>query len=645
MFVVDGGKSLYFRFFKFNWFQKISFLQSFFYYNEIFNHQKKIMAISITKRPRNVGVAQAAAILYGDWGTSKAYVIGLAFAIAGYSSFWLILAVCILNGMVALNYISICKFSPHGGGVYTSAKKHSEILALIGGFFLVADYLITAALSAMSCFSYLEVPHPMLWSMGSILVIGCLNYFGPRHTGNAALVIALLTFSAVIMLGILSIPYIGQAVNHVEQPHDGFFKNWEIFVGIIVALSGIEAIANQTGVMKLDPGSTEKDPSVHQTSKKAILIVMVEVCFFTAFFGLMMNAIPNLKLVNGEVFAPDDPRIRDYMLKYMGEYFVNNFWAPQIVGHLFGFFISSVFAILLLSAVNTAIVSLNSLLYVMSKDGQLPDVFQEMTPYGVPRYPLLIATLAPVVVLFFMHDVAGLANLYAVGFVGAIALNLGVTATDKKLPMSKTERYFMLTTFVVMACIELTLFFTKPDARRFAFAILTLGLILRALVIEHRQRAWANKKFNQRHATMFKEDELKPVKSGAMLCVVNKVGRTLDFALLEAKKLEQPLYILFVREQKVVTEEDRARSWLEDENACNLFDYAQESSHEMSIKFFYAVTDATSDTIVQTANDLKASRLIIGKPRHSPMLQLLRGNIVQEVSEKLPDEIDLVIIS
>ena len=80
------------------------------------------MAISITKRPRNVGVAQAAAILYGDWGTSKAYVIGLAFAIAGYSSFWLILAVCILNGMVALNYISICKFSPHGGGVYTSAK-------------------------------------------------------------------------------------------------------------------------------------------------------------------------------------------------------------------------------------------------------------------------------------------------------------------------------------------------------------------------------------------------------------------------------------------------------------------------------------------------------------------------------------------
>ena len=46
-----------------------------------------------TKRPRNVDWPRAAAILYGDWGTSKAYVIGLAFAVAGYASFWLIAAI------------------------------------------------------------------------------------------------------------------------------------------------------------------------------------------------------------------------------------------------------------------------------------------------------------------------------------------------------------------------------------------------------------------------------------------------------------------------------------------------------------------------------------------------------------------------
>ena len=43
-------------------------------------------------RPRNVDWKRAGALLYGDWGTSKAYVVGLAFAVAGYASFWLIAA-------------------------------------------------------------------------------------------------------------------------------------------------------------------------------------------------------------------------------------------------------------------------------------------------------------------------------------------------------------------------------------------------------------------------------------------------------------------------------------------------------------------------------------------------------------------------
>ncbi|MEI6197702.1 MAG: hypothetical protein WCS42_25595, partial [Verrucomicrobiota bacterium] len=67
-------------------------------------------------RPRNLGWTRAAALLYGDWGTSKAYVIGLAFVAAGFSSFPIILAVCALTGLVAYNYIIVCKNFPDGGG-------------------------------------------------------------------------------------------------------------------------------------------------------------------------------------------------------------------------------------------------------------------------------------------------------------------------------------------------------------------------------------------------------------------------------------------------------------------------------------------------------------------------------------------------
>ena len=99
-----------------------------------------MMIASNTKRPRNVDSPRAAAILYGDWGTSKAYVVGLAFAVAGYGSFWLIAAMALLTALVGLNYMVICRHYPDGGGVYASVRHRSEIISIVGAFLLIADY-------------------------------------------------------------------------------------------------------------------------------------------------------------------------------------------------------------------------------------------------------------------------------------------------------------------------------------------------------------------------------------------------------------------------------------------------------------------------------------------------------------------------
>src|SRR3954462_14030903 len=149
------------------------------------------------KRPRNVDWKRAAAILYGDWGTSKAYVIGLAFAVAGYSSFWLIAAMCVLTALVGINYMAICKHYPDGGGVYASVRHRSEIISIVGAFLLIADYIVTAAVSALSAFSYmasfLPLPHPEILAGLAIAVIGGLNFFGPKHTGGLAFLVSLPT--------------------------------------------------------------------------------------------------------------------------------------------------------------------------------------------------------------------------------------------------------------------------------------------------------------------------------------------------------------------------------------------------------------------------------------------------------------------
>src|SRR5215470_17538636 len=138
------------------------------------------------KRPRNVDWKRAAAILYGDWGTSKAYVIGLAFAVGGYSSFWLIAAMCVLTALVGVNYLAICKHYPDGGGVYASVRHRSEIISIVGAFLLIADYIVTAAISSLSAFQYMGVPHPEMFAATAILIIGALNILGPKHTGGLA---------------------------------------------------------------------------------------------------------------------------------------------------------------------------------------------------------------------------------------------------------------------------------------------------------------------------------------------------------------------------------------------------------------------------------------------------------------------------
>src|SRR6516225_8245764 len=278
---------------------------------------------STTKRPRNVDWPRAAAILYGDWGTSKAYVVGLAFAVAGYGSFWLIAAMAILTALVGINYMVICRLYPDGGGVYASVRHRSEVISIVGAFLLIADYLVTAAISALSAFQYLGLPRPEVFAGLAIVVIGALNFFGPKHTGGLAALISIPTVIVVVILGLFCLPHLGAAMHGVQPLHGGFLHNWKGFVGVVLALSGVEAIANATGVMKLNPGSDDARPNVSKTSTKAIIWVMLEVCLFTVLLSLAAHALTGLQIDKDEVDAPGNPGVRDYMLRYMAQIFVS----------------------------------------------------------------------------------------------------------------------------------------------------------------------------------------------------------------------------------------------------------------------------------------------------------------------------------
>src|SRR5436309_1318139 len=600
-------------------------------------HHSLLMIPTNVKRPRNVDWKRAAAILYGDWGTSKAYVIGLAFAVAGYASFWLIAAMCVLTALVGLNYMIICRLYPDGGGVYAAVRHRSEVISIVGAFPLIADYLVTAAISALSAFQYLGVPHPEKFAAMSILIIGLLNLLGPKQTGGLAFLISVPTALVVVILGLFCLPHLGEAFAHLQPLHGTFGQNWAAFVGIVLALSGVEAIANATGVMKLDPGSTDAKPCVVKTSTPAILWVMIEVCLFTALFGLAAHALSGLQIVGGDVNALGPP-----------------------FGHIFAVVVSIVFGLLLLSASNTAIVDLIAIQFLMSRDRELPKIFQKLNNWGVPNAATLLATIVPMLLVVIVKDMSGLADLYAVGVVGAIATNLGATATDRKLSIQLWERTLMFATFVVMAAIEMSLLIDKPNARYFAVTILAVGLILRGLVQERRAKKEAKPAIAPEELAIdiavpppSANMEAPPISAmtrppsvtGAesILCAIRGTGRTLDFALREARETGRRLYLLFVREQPFMTEQDVRRKWQEDPEASTIFGAAKQQAADYQPLFCYAVSPSAAETIVDVAATVGASRLILGAPKRSALINLLRGNVIREVSDSLPEEIDLLV--
>jgi Universal stress protein family len=293
-------------------------------------------------------------------------------------------------------------------------------------------------------------------------------------------------------------------------------------------------------------------------------------------------------------------------------------------------------------------VDLVAISFLMSRDGELPEPFEKLNNFGVPNLGLIVATVIPAILVLAIKDVAGLADLYAVGVVGAIATNLGASSTDKKLNLQRWERILMFCTFLIMAAIEVSLFIDKPNARLFAATILVFGLILRGLVTERAQKkavsaGLANDARKAEVALSFNAP-MSETSGPAMLCAVRGIGRTLDFALQEARETHRTLYLLFVREQPILAPEDRRRKWIDDKAANAIFSYARgKAKGGQTMLPCYAVSDSAADTIVEITATVGASYLILGEPERNMLVKLLRGSIIRNISRLLPEEIHLLV--
>src|SRR5688500_14310064 len=455
------------------------------------------LALLHSERPRNVNWFQAGALLFGDWGTSRLYVLGLAFLVAGRSSFYLIAAMSLLILVVGWAYTHICRLYPDGGGVYTAGRRRKAILGVVGALLLFADYTITASLSSIEAFhyfglgkteqhveevitepgEYIKIPEPSeathaetarlkwynrpdVWAIVSIVVIGAFNLMGPKHTAGFAIFAAAGMVVITLLIVAFALPKILINWDQIDwgRLNHPPLQMWQGFVYIVLALSGVEAIANLTGVMK---------KPVFHTARRSIYAVAAEVALFNVLLAVVMISL-----------APGREAHKEDMLAFMAQEYIGAWgeWPVRIIGGL-----------LLLSATNTAVNGLMSITYVMSRDGELPSFLQKLNGFGAPWVGAIVAAAVPAVVLLFFHDLETLASLYAIGVVGAVALNCVLAAVHPRL--RKTWRKVAIFSLgLLLVLVWITLAITKLPALIFVSTVLVVGLALRQLTQYARAR-------------------------------------------------------------------------------------------------------------------------------------------------------------
>jgi nucleotide-binding universal stress UspA family protein len=293
------------------------------------------------------------------------------------------------------------------------------------------------------------------------------------------------------------------------------------------------------------------------------------------------------------------------------------------------------------------------LIYMLARDREMPRQFTKLNSHGVPWQPLLVAIGLPVILVIISEDLDKLADMYAIGVVGAITVNLGSSCFNKRLGLNWREFTIMLLTFIILFCVEVTIAKTKPAALFFAACVLGVGFALRWYAMK-RAGYETVMLTREQAAAVARPEKLEPLKPNfepgqAILVAARGFTPVLKFALEEAKLRQGNLYVLYVKQLAVALPGPLANperpKWQNDHHAAEIMYGALDLARDVGVSALpvYAVSDNPAGTIVDIAATLGVDILMLGAPHRSAMAKLLRGDVVTEVARSLPENIQMVI--
>lgn len=421
-------------------------------------------------RGGNLGAFLCWAVVFADIGTSVYYVPGILYGHFGSRSALFVLMTLFVFVLLCVKYAEVTWRYPEGGGVVNvSSQALHPFAGLLGGMFIMVDYYLTAALSALSGVIYVSVVVPGLTAhavilsvtVGALLALGVLNFLGIKESARTTAVFATIAAGAQLLVVVAVAVYLGPTgiINSFHALTSGPpLALPTIVVGYaaaFLAFSGLESIA------QLAPAMREPRRQVAYRAMGAVIITMAVTS-------------PLLTLWSTTLLGPhDDP---NQFISILG---------AKVAGTFVGNFVAVSGSILLVFASNTAIIGAYHVFLALTRMGFLPRATERRNHWRfTPHWAILAAVALPVLIVVAVNaQVDLLGDLYAFGLLGTFVLtcvSLDVVRWREREHWTRGHRALfavgVLTTVLVLVAWVVNLF-AKPLATGFGGGLTVIGLI------------------------------------------------------------------------------------------------------------------------------------------------------------------------
>jgi hypothetical protein len=247
--------------------------------------------------------------------------------------------------------------------------------------------------------------------------------------------------------------------------------------------------------------------------------------------------------------------------------------------------------------------------------------------------------------LFFAHDLTTLASLYAIGVVGAVAINCSLCAFHPRLrKLWRKGAMFLLA--ILLIAIWITLAFTKLHALVFVMIVLAIGLILRRLTQLHAKRRPKPSLLRQAIVEQLTPEALAKPK----LLLATAGSDTMAKPALEQARTEgAALVVCFVRQVSLSYKvEAETKLTLDTDPAAQaLFADFLAHGHEFGVPIIpsYDTGPNSAELIAETAAINGVSRVLIGTSRCGALHKVIKGSFQRHLESLLPPDIHVQVLS